>query len=81
LLTHDESIEQATKSLGIEAVDDDALESLCKELLAANPQVVEDVKGGKQQAVGALIGQAKKKNPNASPQAVRQLLMDLIAKM
>ncbi|EGF26847.1 Asp-tRNA(Asn)/Glu-tRNA(Gln) amidotransferase subunit GatB [Rhodopirellula baltica] len=81
LLTHDESIEQATKSLGIEAVDDDALESLCKELLAANPQVVEDVKGGKQQAVGALIGQAKKKNPNASPQAVRQLLIDLIAKM
>jgi len=47
-------------------------------LLAENPQVVEDVRGGKVQAVGALIGQAKRKNKNANPQAVREKLLELI---
>ncbi|TWU03338.1 Asp-tRNA(Asn)/Glu-tRNA(Gln) amidotransferase subunit GatB [Neorhodopirellula pilleata] len=74
------TITEAKRQLGIEAVDDDALVELCKELLAANPQVVTDYREGKQQAVGALIGQARKKNPNANPQAVRQTLLDLIAK-
>ena len=67
--------------LGIEEVDESELEALCQELLAANPGVVADVQGGKQQAVGALIGQAKKKNPNADPSRVRQICLDLIAKM
>ena len=75
-----ETIAQAKAALGIESVDDDALVQLCEQLLADNPQVVADVKDGKQQAVGALIGQARKKNPNANPQAVRQTLLDLIAR-
>ena len=53
-------------------------ETLCRELLADNPKIVEDVKGGKQQAVGALIGKAKKRNPNANPGEVRKLLLALI---
>jgi aspartyl-tRNA(Asn)/glutamyl-tRNA(Gln) amidotransferase subunit B len=81
LLNHDDSVDAAMAALGIEAVDDDALVDLCKELLAANPQVVADVKEGKQQAVGSLIGKARAKNPNANPQAVRQTLLDLIAGM
>lgn len=76
-LTASEGMER----LGIEEVDESELESLCKELLAANPGVVADVQGGKQQAVGALIGQAKKKNPNADPSRVRQICLDLIANM
>ncbi len=78
LLDHDESVDAALAALGIESVDDDALLDLCRELLAANPQVVEDVQAGKQQAVGALIGKARAKNANANPQAVRQTLLDLI---
>ncbi|WP_404305976.1 Asp-tRNA(Asn)/Glu-tRNA(Gln) amidotransferase subunit GatB [Neorhodopirellula lusitana] len=81
LTTHEQSLAEAKTALGIESVDDDALTSLCEQLLASNPQVVADVKDGKQQAVGALIGQARKKNPNANPQAVRQTLLDLIAEM
>ncbi len=81
LLSHDDSVDAAMAALGIEAVDDDALVELCKELLAANPQIVADVKEGKQQAVGSLIGKARAKNPNANPQAVRQTLLDLIAGM
>ena len=31
--------------------------------------MVEDFRGGKKQAVGSLIGQARNKNPNANPAA------------
>lgn len=78
LLDHSETVEQAIAALGIKAVDSSELETLCQELLSANPQVVADVRGGKQQALGALLGQAKKRNPNANPQAVRELLLKLI---
>lgn len=73
------SVDQAVEALGIETVDEDATASLCRELLAANPQVVQDVRGGKTQAVGALIGQAKQRNANANPQQVRDTLLRLIA--
>ena len=79
LLEHRNTVPDAIKALGIEAVDHSEIENLCRELLDANPKVVEDVRGGKQQAVGSLIGQAKKKNPNANPQQVRETLLRLIA--
>ena len=41
--------------------DESALVELCRELVAANPKLVADVKAGKQQAAGAFVGQAKKK--------------------
>ena len=72
---------EAMKQLGIEKIDDSAIVDLCRELLAANPKIVADVQGGKQQAVGALIGQAKKKNPNANPGKVRETCLQLIAEM
>lgn len=78
LLKTEDTVEQAIKSLGIEAVDSNEIEMLCRELLDANPQVIDDVKNGKQQAVGALIGQAKKKNANANPKQVRETLLQLI---
>jgi aspartyl-tRNA(Asn)/glutamyl-tRNA(Gln) amidotransferase subunit B len=68
-------------SMGIAAVSDDELVALCRELLAANPKVVADVKGGKEQAAAGLIGQAKKKNPNVNPGKVRQICLDLIKGM
>ena len=51
---------------------------LCRSLLQANPRIVADVQSGKQQAVGALIGQAKKQNPNVNPAQVRQICLQLI---
>ena len=72
------SAEQAIKNLGIEQVDDSALESLCRALLDANPHVVADVKGGKAKAIGALIGQAKKQNPNVNPNQVREMCLKII---
>ncbi len=67
--------------LGIAKVDSSELEAICREIVAANPKIVADVKSGKQQAVGALVGQAKKKNPNANPNDVRRICLEIIEKM
>jgi aspartyl-tRNA(Asn)/glutamyl-tRNA(Gln) amidotransferase subunit B len=72
---------ESMQALGITKVDTSELEAICRELVAANPKIVADVKGGKQQAVGALVGQAKKKNPNANPNDVRRICLELIAAM
>jgi aspartyl-tRNA(Asn)/glutamyl-tRNA(Gln) amidotransferase subunit B len=69
------------KALGIEAVDDDALIALCRELIAANPAVVADVQAGRMKAAGSLIGQAKQKNPNVNPGEVRRICLELIEAM
>ena len=47
-------------------------------LIERNQRVVDDVKGGNEKAVGALIGQAKKENPNVNPGQVRQICLDII---
>jgi aspartyl-tRNA(Asn)/glutamyl-tRNA(Gln) amidotransferase subunit B len=69
----------AMKSIGIVAVDESELIALCERLLAANPKTVADVQAGKTQAIGSLIGQAKKLNPNVDPTRVRELCLELIA--
>ncbi len=79
--TQQTRVVDAMKALGIEKVDTSELESLCKELLQSNPQVIADVQSGNQKAVGALIGQAKKRNPNANPTQVREICLALIAKL
>jgi aspartyl-tRNA(Asn)/glutamyl-tRNA(Gln) amidotransferase subunit B len=68
----------AMKAIGIAAVDEPELVALCEKLLAANPKTIADVKAGKTQAVGGLIGQAKKLNPNVDPTRVRQICLELI---
>jgi len=74
-------IDDATAALGIEAVESSEIASLCRDLLASNPQVIDDVKAGKTKAVGSLIGQARQKNSNANPQQVREKLLRLIDEM
>lgn len=68
----------AMASVGIAAVDESELVTLCEKLLAANPKTISDVKSGKVQAVGALIGQAKKLNPNVDPSRFREICLQLI---
>ena len=77
MLAKGADVTAAIKELGIEQVDESALVALCQELLDANPKIVTDVQSGKQQAVGALIGQAKKKNPNVDPSRVREICLEL----
>jgi aspartyl-tRNA(Asn)/glutamyl-tRNA(Gln) amidotransferase subunit B len=74
------SLSESMQAKGIEAVDDSALEGLCRELLAENPKIVAEAKEGKLKGLGQLIGMAKKKNPNVNPNRVRELCMELIEK-
>ena len=74
------SLARDDAAMGIEAVDESALVELCRELLAANPKIVAEVKEGKLKGLGQLIGQAKKKNPNVNPNRVRELCLKLIGK-
>ncbi|MGD9723547.1 MAG: Asp-tRNA(Asn)/Glu-tRNA(Gln) amidotransferase subunit GatB [Pirellulales bacterium] len=75
------SAAEVMQTQGIEKVDESALVALCQELIAANPRIVEDIKSGKQQAAGNLIGQAKKKNPNVNPGRFRELVLELVSKL
>lgn len=57
--------------------DDGALEAWCEQVIAANPQIAEQIRGGKQQAIGRLIGEVMKLAGGAADaKAVRGALMD-----
>src|SRR6187397_2333555 len=56
MVANKRSAAESMKALGIGKVDTSELEAICKEIVAANPKIVADVKSGKQQAVGALVG-------------------------
>jgi aspartyl-tRNA(Asn)/glutamyl-tRNA(Gln) amidotransferase subunit B len=75
------SLAETIEALGIQQVDQSALEGLCRELLEANPKIVAQVKEGKLKAAGALIGQAKQKNPDVNPAQVREICLKLIERM
>jgi aspartyl-tRNA(Asn)/glutamyl-tRNA(Gln) amidotransferase subunit B len=71
-------VAEVVAALGIAAVGDAELDTLCRDLIAANPKIVADVQGGKEQAAAGLIGQAKKKNPNVNPGKVRARCLEII---
>jgi aspartyl-tRNA(Asn)/glutamyl-tRNA(Gln) amidotransferase subunit B len=81
VLASGRSVADVVAGMGIAAVSDDEIVALCRELLAANPKIVADVRGGKEQAAAGLIGQARKRNPNVNPGKVRQVCLDLIRGM
>lgn len=81
MIEHRGSADEGIAALGIEHVDESALEALCRELLDANPKIVADIQAGKAKAAGALIGQAKKKNPNVDPARVRELCLEIASKL
>ena len=81
MLGSGKSAAEVMGEMGIEKVDESALIDLCRELVAANPKLVADVQAGKLQAAGAFVGQAKKKNPNVNPARVREICLELIAKL
>ena len=71
-------VAESLARLGIERVDESELKALCEQLVADNPRIAADVRSGKLQAAGALVGQAKKRNPNADPNRIRELCIELI---
>jgi aspartyl-tRNA(Asn)/glutamyl-tRNA(Gln) amidotransferase subunit B len=80
MVTQCKPLAEAMAALGIAAVDDSALLDLCRKLVAANPKIAAEVREGKLKGLGALIGQAKKENPNVNASRVRELCLEAIQK-
>lgn len=69
--------EQVMADRGLEVVrDDSALQAAVDEALAANPGIVEKIRGGKVQAAGAIVGAVMKATKGQADAArVRELVM------
>ncbi len=72
--------EQYVEEHGLKTVNDTgALKKTVEEVIAANPQSVEDYHNGKEKAIGFLVGQTMKTmQGKADPAAVNQLLKELL---
>jgi len=64
----------------VQITDESALEQLIDSILTAHPQVVQDVRNGKEKAMAFLVGQAMKQTRGkASPDIVNRLLREKIS--
>ena len=59
--------------------DEGALRAVIEEIVAANPQSVSDYKGGKQKAMGFLVGQTMRAmKGKADPGSVNKILKEIL---
>ena len=72
--------EKYVEEKGLKTVNDEgALRKTIKEIIAANPQSVEDYHNGKDRAIGFLVGQTMKAmKGKADPAMVNQILKELL---
>lgn len=72
--------EQYVEEHGLKMVNDDnLLRTVVEQVIAANPQSVADYKGGKEKALGFLVGQTMKQmKGKANPGAVNKMLKELL---
>ena len=76
LMENDEDIDAVIDTLGLKQVSDSgAIEAICDEIIAANPDKVEQYQGGKEKLFGFFVGQVMKASKgSANPQAVNEVL-------
>ena len=74
--------EQYVEEKGLKTVNDEgALQAVIEEIVAVNPQSVADYKGGKQKAMGFLVGQTMKAmKGKADPGAVNRILKEILSR-
>ncbi|MFZ5590773.1 MAG: Asp-tRNA(Asn)/Glu-tRNA(Gln) amidotransferase subunit GatB [Bacillota bacterium] len=61
----------------VQISDTDAIAAVVEQVIAANPKVVEDYRGGKEKALGFLVGQVMKQTRGkANPELVNKLLKE-----
>ena len=72
--------EHYVEEKGLKTVNDEgALEEVLKEVIAKNPKAIADYKGGKEKALGALVGQTMKAmKGKANPGMVNQKLREML---
>ncbi len=80
MFTSDIDPEQYVEEKGLKMTSDSGeLKKVIEEVIAANPQSVEDYRNGKEKAIGFLVGQTMKAmKGKADPAAVNQLLKEML---
>lgn len=75
--------EEIVKEKGLVQISDEgAIEGIAVAVLEANPKSVSDYKGGKEQAIGYLVGQVMKQSKGkANPQMARDILQKKLGEM
>ncbi|MEA2073705.1 MAG: Asp-tRNA(Asn)/Glu-tRNA(Gln) amidotransferase subunit GatB [Campylobacterota bacterium] len=76
LMENEVDVDEAIETLGLKQVTDTgAIEAMCDEIIAANPDKVTQYQGGKEKLFGFFVGQVMKASKgSADPQAVNELL-------
>lgn len=65
----------------VQISDEGAILSIVEQVVAANPQSIEDYNAGKQKAIGFLVGQVMKESKGkANPALVNKLLVDVLSR-
>jgi aspartyl-tRNA(Asn)/glutamyl-tRNA(Gln) amidotransferase subunit B len=69
------------KDKGLAQISDTAvIEKFCAEAIAENPKAIEEYRGGKERALGSLVGAVMKKSRGqANPQLVNQILKEKLS--
>lgn len=63
----------------VQISDEGAIKAIVEQVVASNPQSVEDYKAGKQKAIGFLVGQVMKESKGkANPALVNKLLVEIL---
>lgn len=77
----DETADNAARRLSLLQVRDDAaLARWCDESIAANPQATQDLRAGKMQAIGRLVGDVMKRSSGqADAKTVREMLLQRLS--
>ncbi len=80
IVVKDESpLKIATEKDLLQKNDTGAIEEVAKKVIDANPKVVADYKGGKEQALMSLVGQIMKETKgSANPAVTKQILIDIL---
>ena len=76
LMENDEDVDSVIDKLGLKQVTDTgAIEAMCDDIISANPDKVEQYKGGKEKLFGFFVGQVMKASKgSANPQVVNEIL-------
>jgi aspartyl-tRNA(Asn)/glutamyl-tRNA(Gln) amidotransferase subunit B len=76
LMQNDTDVDSVIKKLGLKQLTDtSAIEALCNEVIASNPEKVEQYQGGKEKLLGFFVGQViKASKGTANPQSVNEIV-------
>ncbi len=80
MLESDKLPQQIVEEKGLVQISDEgAIMTIVEQVVAANPQSVEDYKAGKQKAIGFLVGQVMKESKGkANPGLANKLLTEVL---